>query len=219
LLNPATVLGLCIFASLSNPAWKGPEAESAAQATRAVVYNKTRADSMWLRWWAMAPLESSFKVRRYCKTVGQRTDYHGAHYNLLAHQAATQGLIQWPKEQSWSTFKRSREWDGFKDHLKWHPDEGDALAFSAFVELVDRYGLDVATAGWKVDPEEYLKGQSLLDSTRVPGRTSFQRSERRSVEAAWNGSQYLHQVKKQELRLRSCMEKARKQVLREPRQE
>jgi hypothetical protein len=197
-------LGLCLFAQSYNPAWTGPEASLAAKSTWEVSTNTDK----YLRWWAMAPGESSFRVQRYCKTVGQRTDYHGAHYVLLAREAARQGLIDWPNGVSFDTFKRSNEWRGYKDNLKWHPQEGDAVAFSAFCRLADVYGLDVATAGWKVDPRAYRRGISLLDA---PGYRSM--DDRRSMEAALNGEIYLHAVKAREKQLRRFVTKA-KEILR-----
>jgi len=204
-------VGLCLFAQSYNPSWDGKEAALAARATWKVSQDK----ALIYRWWAMAPGESSFRVRRYCPTVSQRTDYHGAHYVLLAREAERQGIISWPDGVPFDTFKRSSEWVGFKDHLKWNPHEGDALAFSAFCRLVDVYGLDVATAGWKVDPRKYREGLSLV-SSRVPGRRAYSRSERQALEAALNGEMYLHQVKTRESKLRAEVKRA---VLREPRQE
>ena len=194
----AWCMGLQSFAHTWNQNFVGKEAMSVSASTWLVVADRKDAKAVWVRWWAMAPLESQFKVRKHDPSVTQRTDYHGAHYNMLARYGAKRNLLNCPEPLMWSKFKKTKDWLDFKIYLNENPSIGDMLAFQAFVDLVDRYGLDTATAGWKVDPEAFLKGAKISEGKK---HGPFARSQRHAIEANWNGSEYLFQVKKQEAKL------------------
>ena len=205
--DPIIFHGALDFAQFFNRGFRGDEALSLT------ICDWKASDSdprIFIRWWSMIPGESSFRVRRWDKSVLQRTDYHGAHYNLLAFQAQKQGIVNWPDGMAWSRFKKTQEWSGYKDHLDFHPWEGDALALSYFRWLALKYGLDAATAGWKVSPDDYLYGKALIDRNCPP--RGLNREQRQKVAAAINGSLYLQQVKANEKSLLKMIEKCRREA-------
>ena len=98
--------------------------------------------------------ESSLKVRKWCPEVKNRTDYMGAHYNVLWAELRKTGILG----------ENPKAW---KDFLKDRPDVGTYLACRWFSRIVEAHGLKDAVEIWndgETGTEKGLKYRASVES-------------------------------------------------------
>ncbi len=176
-----TVFKTCFrsFASVHNPGMRTDEADKLSVAIwrgSGGRWNTAIACS------AMCVLESSLRVKKYDEKALQRTDYMGAHYNLLWASLKSEGLVVG------SFSKLSPEWLKWKEYFKENPDMGTFFAVLWFTRLSYKLSsLDKTVMVWKVGHRpsavREIHGIEYLFSVReLSGKFSQYRREAEKIQ-------------------------------------